>query len=352
MPSRRCSGSRSRAVRRCGARCRRPRGPMPIQVPRTARSGRAGRHRAAFGSVLPATWRRGLRGAGGAAAGPPAGRDDGVRPEASRTREEEEVVRVATARRLRESAAGTHASHACGDRPFHPVASPRSARTDRAGRSSHMAKSAARRGGHGRAGGSLSSEPGHECQRSSPGLLAGNPPPRWGAPGDDRAARVRRVGKRGPPGHGTAVLPLVLPDRQEHARTMSLATLTSPAAAQPDRADAPRGRPTCGPCPRTSRDRSALRRAGVGEPRRAHPAPARSWTTPTSTTAREHPALESVQAAVDVALRTYSSVHRGNGYASKSPSAWYEEARAEVARASSAPAPTTRSSSPATPPTR
>jgi selenocysteine lyase/cysteine desulfurase len=42
------------------------------------------------------------------------------------------------------------------------------------------------------------------------------------------------------------------------------------------------------------------------------------------------PALESVKAAVDVALRTYSSVHRGNGYASKVTSRWYEEARAEV----------------------
>ncbi|MGZ4780921.1 MAG: aminotransferase class V-fold PLP-dependent enzyme [Oryzihumus sp.] len=43
------------------------------------------------------------------------------------------------------------------------------------------------------------------------------------------------------------------------------------------------------------------------------------------------PALESVQAAVDAALRTYSSVHRGNGYASKVTSAWYEQAREQVA---------------------
>jgi selenocysteine lyase/cysteine desulfurase len=42
------------------------------------------------------------------------------------------------------------------------------------------------------------------------------------------------------------------------------------------------------------------------------------------------PALESVKAAVDVALRTYSSVHRGNGYASRITSGWYEQARAEV----------------------
>src|SRR4029078_120821 len=42
------------------------------------------------------------------------------------------------------------------------------------------------------------------------------------------------------------------------------------------------------------------------------------------------PALESVKAAVDIALRTYSSVHRGNGYASRITTGWYEEARAEV----------------------
>jgi selenocysteine lyase/cysteine desulfurase len=42
------------------------------------------------------------------------------------------------------------------------------------------------------------------------------------------------------------------------------------------------------------------------------------------------PALESVKAAVDTALRTYSSVHRGNGYASQITSGWYEEARAQV----------------------
>jgi selenocysteine lyase/cysteine desulfurase len=42
------------------------------------------------------------------------------------------------------------------------------------------------------------------------------------------------------------------------------------------------------------------------------------------------PALASVKAAVDIALRTYSSVHRGNGYASRITSGWYEEARAQV----------------------
>ena len=42
------------------------------------------------------------------------------------------------------------------------------------------------------------------------------------------------------------------------------------------------------------------------------------------------PALESVKTAVDTALRTYSSVHRGNGYASRITSGWYEAARAQV----------------------
>lgn len=43
------------------------------------------------------------------------------------------------------------------------------------------------------------------------------------------------------------------------------------------------------------------------------------------------PALESVKAAVDAALLTYASVHRGAGYASRLTSAWYEQARAQVA---------------------
>jgi selenocysteine lyase/cysteine desulfurase len=42
------------------------------------------------------------------------------------------------------------------------------------------------------------------------------------------------------------------------------------------------------------------------------------------------PALVSVKRAVDTALRTYSSVHRGNGYASRVTTAWYEQAREEV----------------------
>lgn len=44
------------------------------------------------------------------------------------------------------------------------------------------------------------------------------------------------------------------------------------------------------------------------------------------------PALRTVKDAVDRALETYASVHRGAGYASRVTSAWYEQARAEVAR--------------------
>ncbi|GAA1874732.1 aminotransferase class V-fold PLP-dependent enzyme [Lapillicoccus jejuensis] len=44
------------------------------------------------------------------------------------------------------------------------------------------------------------------------------------------------------------------------------------------------------------------------------------------------PALVAVQDAVDVALRTYSSVHRGNGWASRVTSEWYEQAREEIGR--------------------
>src|SRR3954469_10336694 len=43
------------------------------------------------------------------------------------------------------------------------------------------------------------------------------------------------------------------------------------------------------------------------------------------------PALETVKAAVDRALETYSSVHRGAGFTSRLTSEWYEQARAEVA---------------------
>ena len=43
------------------------------------------------------------------------------------------------------------------------------------------------------------------------------------------------------------------------------------------------------------------------------------------------PALEPVKTAVDRALETYASVHRGAGHASRLTSAWYEQAREEVA---------------------
>ncbi|MFC5265350.1 aminotransferase class V-fold PLP-dependent enzyme [Kribbella qitaiheensis] len=42
------------------------------------------------------------------------------------------------------------------------------------------------------------------------------------------------------------------------------------------------------------------------------------------------PCLESVRAAVEAALPSYASVHRGNGYASRITTQWYERARSEV----------------------
>ena len=42
------------------------------------------------------------------------------------------------------------------------------------------------------------------------------------------------------------------------------------------------------------------------------------------------PCLESVRATVEAALPSYASVHRGNGYASRITTQWYERARAEV----------------------
>ncbi|ADB32050.1 Cysteine desulfurase [Kribbella flavida DSM 17836] len=42
------------------------------------------------------------------------------------------------------------------------------------------------------------------------------------------------------------------------------------------------------------------------------------------------PCLESVRRAVEVALPSYASVHRGNGYASRITTQWYERARREV----------------------
>lgn len=44
------------------------------------------------------------------------------------------------------------------------------------------------------------------------------------------------------------------------------------------------------------------------------------------------PCLESVRRAVDAALPSYASVHRGNGYASRITTQWYERARDEVHR--------------------
>jgi selenocysteine lyase/cysteine desulfurase len=66
--------------------------------------------------------------------------------------------------------------------------------------------------------------------------------------------------------------------------------------------------------------------AGWTVPTLAGPLPYASLDHAAST-----PALETVRAAVDRTLETYASVHRGAGQASRLTSAWYEQARAEVA---------------------
>ncbi len=66
--------------------------------------------------------------------------------------------------------------------------------------------------------------------------------------------------------------------------------------------------------------------AGWTVPTLAGPLPYASLDHAAST-----PALETVRAAVDRALETYASVHRGAGQASRLTSAWYEQARQEAA---------------------
>ncbi len=78
----------------------------------------------------------------------------------------------------------------------------------------------------------------------------------------------------------------------------------------------------------------------VAAPSRLPPVVGADLTVPTLTGpvpyanldhAASTPALQSVKEAVDQALLSYASVHRGAGYASRLTSAWYEQARAEVA---------------------
>lgn len=67
--------------------------------------------------------------------------------------------------------------------------------------------------------------------------------------------------------------------------------------------------------------------AGLCVPTLAGPTPFANLDHAAST-----PALTVVRDAVDRALETYSSVHRGAGHPSRLTSAWYEQAREEVAR--------------------
>ena len=105
----------------------------------------------------------------------------------------------------------------------------------------------------------------------SPGLLAGNPPPRWGAPGDDRATRRTAGGKRGPPGHGTAVSRWSSGPKEHARRCRSPRSAASHCA--PRRPRRPRRVTTCAPYRRRPRTARRAPAHGVGEPGRADPAP-------------------------------------------------------------------------------
>ena len=132
----------------------------------------------------------------------------------------------------------------------------------------------------------------------SPGLLASNPPPRWGAPGDDRAARARRRQART---RGTlpAVPRTTEPTRVDRPSDPATSTAAAahrppplaPPADQPATPSPPGGHPVAAPPPA---------RVGAG------------LRVPTLTAAVDYanldhaastPALVSVKAAVDTALR-------------------------------------------------
>ena len=166
---------------------------------------------------------------------------------------------------------------------------------------------------------------GHECQRTAPACWPATLLPRWGAPGDDLAHVQIGVGqaRTSPSGRSleTSTEQPRSTARSEYAyRSALIAPLIPavPAAA------------------------SHLRVVREDEGAGALPAVVGAvLRVPTLTGevdyanldhAASTPALTAVKAAVDTALQTYSSVHRGNGYASRITTAWYEQAREEVAR--------------------
>jgi selenocysteine lyase/cysteine desulfurase len=132
----------------------------------------------------------------------------------------------------------------------------------------------------------------------SPGFLAGNPPSRRGAPGDDLVVRNP-----------------VTASASTREQSMSILSILEP---KNDR------RPVPSPIP-------AATPPVVGAGLRVPLADGRSVTYANLDHAASAPSLESVRTAVDATLTTYASVHRGSGWASRITTEFYEQARDEVA---------------------
>ncbi len=169
---------------------------------------------------------------------------------------------------------------------------------------------------------------------ASPGSLASNPPPRWGAPGDDLVGDP--VGRRQAriPGSYPEVLGTIGDTHRVDHQPLS--------HLSPRRATTPAPTFHRRPRLRAVPDAVAHRHLGAPNPARDLPAVVRPDLVPTLSGdlvdyanldhAASTPAFQRVARAVETATRTYSSVHRGTGWLSRVTSAHYEAARDEVAR--------------------
>ena len=173
---------------------------------------------------------------------------------------------------------------------------------------------------------------------TSPGSLASNPPPRWGAPGDDLVGDPVGVGKRGIPGNVPEVLwPRETPPCRSPATTPPDVPPPSPAASRAGCRAAPASHR------RAPRCRAGCRHSASATAPAATCLPVvRPDLVPTLSGdlvdyanldhAASTPAFERVARAVEAATRTYSRSTAAPGWLSRITSAHYEAARDEVAR--------------------
>ena len=162
----------------------------------------------------------------------------------------------------------------------------------------------------------LSSPVGHECQRQA-GSLVSNPPPRWGAPGDDLVVGETAVGKRGLEAH----------PRGSHVGSSNMST--APVIHLRHPAPSCRSSAPGSACPPSLVSGSMSRTSTTAPP------PQHSWPSRTPWSARPRPQQRAPRQGLELACqqRLY-----GNSPPRSPPS--------------SARGRTTRSSSPATRPTR